>query len=231
MTLFRNPLAAGAAVIAVIGVAAVASAAIDDTHVLTVRLPDGGVERILYTGDVAPKVSVRPASQEIGLVPADDPFDAGFDRVFADMDRRAAAMIARADAMEADAMRSGAFGPSGLMRTNLGGLPEGVRGYSVVTTIEGGKACTRRFELTSSGEGRAPKVLTSSSGDCQAAQTPMGQTPMGQTPMGQTPMVPTSGSAAVQAPSRAPALVQANYRGDRGAETARGLAHQVAVDD
>jgi hypothetical protein len=79
-----------------------------------------------------------------------------------------------------------------------------VRSYSVVTTIEGGKACTRSVELTGDGAGRAPKVLTSSSGDCRAAQPPTAPA-----------MTPRAAS-----PAPAPGVVQTSYRGEGAMKTA-----------
>ncbi len=216
MTLSKIPLAISAAALAIL-VGSVAAAEMKNAHVLTVRLPDGTVERIRYSGDVAPEVSLRPAGAPLAFVPAADLFDAGspfaeVDRVFADMDRQAESMLRQAEVMRRAAIQEQAGGPRGLMQAGFGALPAGVSSYSVVTTIEGGKACTRTVEFTGNAAGGAPKVLTSSSGDCRAAGAPA------------TPTVAPGGASPTR---RAPGLVQASYRGD--AATSAG-APAVAAD-
>jgi hypothetical protein len=214
MTPFRTPLAIGVAALAIVA-GGVALAQMKNAHVLTVRLPDGSVEQIRYSGKVAPEVVVRPGEAPLAFAPADDPFDAGLplagiDRVFAEMDRQAAAMLREVDPVQMAAMQDRAFGPRGLMQADIGSLPAGIRSYSVVTTIEGGRACTRSVQLTGGGPGAAPKVLTSSSGDCHAIDAP------------------TVPATAPEPGARSPGVVQASYGGYGTIKTA---PHPTAVTD
>src|SRR5581483_10471384 len=90
---------AGAAILA-LGAGTLAMAAARDRHVLNVRLPDGTVEQIRYSGDVAPTVRFeadRPAAALFAPVLDADPLFARLDQVSAEMDREAAAMLAGFD--------------------------------------------------------------------------------------------------------------------------------------
>lgn len=182
---------AGAAVLAIGGGTMAAAAAAND-HVLTVRLPDGAVEQIRYVGDVAPTVRLAaPVSpiavfEPFGGAMFADPGFAQLQRISAQMDREAAAMFAGLD---------GASGLGGLTAVNLGRLPAGAQGYSMVSTANGGAVCTRRTEYISSGDGKAPRVISHTSGDCGQGHAPTG--------------------AAAASPPASPAasgLVQASYR-------------------
>jgi hypothetical protein len=59
--------------IAAVALAGSATWAADNVHEMTVQLPDGGVEHITYTGNVAPKIVVQPNSvagfPRIGFMP------------------------------------------------------------------------------------------------------------------------------------------------------------------
>src|ERR1700745_1106378 len=52
---FRSASLAGIAAVALIGSTGAAVAQSADTHVMQVRLPDGGIGEIYYTGNVPPK--------------------------------------------------------------------------------------------------------------------------------------------------------------------------------
>ena len=132
---------------------------------MTVRLPDGGVERIFYTGDTPPQVTF-PAPSPVAY--AADPFVI-MQRISAEMDRESAAMMGQADAMMVDPMATAPLGtPDRLMTVNLGDLPAGARGYSFVSTMSGNGVCSRSVQITSRGDGAKPTVVTHTSGDCAA---------------------------------------------------------------
>jgi hypothetical protein len=89
MRTIRASLLAGAAVI---GLSGLAYAQSPQTHVLTVRLPGGGIEQIRYSGNTPPQVAIEPAA---------DPIFASFDRIAAMMDRQAEAMFQETAALPA----------------------------------------------------------------------------------------------------------------------------------
>jgi hypothetical protein len=131
------------------------------THVLVVHLPDGSIERIRYAGNRRPRVSI-----DGGPDPAPGLFDpfwpsapfSDLDRISAAMDREAAAMLQQADSM----MQTP---PGDLTTVDLNGLPAGVQGYSMVSTISGNSVCTRSARYFSTGDGK-PRVESSTSGNC-----------------------------------------------------------------
>jgi hypothetical protein len=140
----------GAAAVLAIGTVTPALAQDGQVHVLLVQLPGGGVEQIRYTGDVPPRVVLVPRSVPVMVA---DPF-AALERVSAMMDQQAMAMMRQAAAM--------ASAPAGM----LPGLPPGASGYSFASTMSGNGVCTRRISITYSGGDAAPKMVSSTSGDC-----------------------------------------------------------------
>jgi hypothetical protein len=173
---FVRKLVLGAAALAIVGCAGAVVA--DNIHTLHVALPGGGTETITYVGDTPPKISfVQTAATPATLAQMADPFAA--DPVFARMDRMAAEMDARAAAMMRAAERS-----PGFSQTSLGALPPGVTGYSVVSTFAGGKSCVRTTEYTAGKAGAPPKVLTSASDGCgeRAAPSDRGPAPVSAAP-------------------------------------------------
>lgn len=159
---------AACAAMALAGSAAWA-ATIPPMHHLTLALPGGGVEHIAYSGDVAPQVTILPQAVAMTAAPAwFTPM--GFDAMTGRIDRIVAAMGTDMDAMlrQAGAMMAmPAF--NGIMHANLGRLPQGGESYSVISTQSGNHVCTQSVEITSNGNGQAPKVVRHSSGDCTAA--------------------------------------------------------------
>jgi hypothetical protein len=146
----RSILAFGGAVLLA---AAVTPALAGDgqMHVLTVPLPGGGVEQIRYTDDVAPRVVVVPPARIVAApMMAFDPF-AELERISAMMDRQAAAMLRQVDA------------PPEMM---MPGLPQGAAGYSFASTMSGDGACVHSVSITYHGGDAAPKVVSSTSGNC-----------------------------------------------------------------
>ncbi|MBS0332449.1 MAG: hypothetical protein JSS35_06750 [Proteobacteria bacterium] len=179
---------AGAAVLA-LGMGTLAVAAARNSHVLTVQLPDGAVERIHYTGDVAPTVRFEPdavqrvlfapiAFAPIGLEP--DPVFARLEAISAAMDRQAAEMMADLEAPD--------FGQAD--------LPSGAQGYTMVSTMSGSGVCTQTYQYVAR-PGEAPKVTRHSSG-CGGAQAPASTQAAPETSAPPTPL--------------APGLIQASYR-------------------
>src|SRR3982751_6783022 len=100
MRLTRKAVLAGIASLAAAGAAFAAQA--PRFHNMNVHLPDGAVAHVRYSGDVAPVVTVDnvpapgwldPAGALTGFDPA--PF-AALDRIAAEMDRQADAMLRQA---------------------------------------------------------------------------------------------------------------------------------------
>lgn len=175
MRLNRKAALAGIATLAIAG-AAIAGAE-SRFHTLNVALPDGSIEHIRYTGDVAPKVVIAP----VGVAPVAlfgqplfaQPGFVGFDPApFAGLDRIAAAMDLQADRMarEIDAAQAAfaAGGMPGLTMATAGKLPAGTVSYSYVSTTTGNGTCTRSVRYTSTGDGTAPKMVQQTSGNCSA---------------------------------------------------------------
>jgi hypothetical protein len=139
-----------------------AVAASRDAHMMTVPLPDGSVAKIDYVGDIAPKVSVTPAP----MAPIFAPFGM-FDRSAFDIQRQIDAMIREIDAA---ASRPAAGVPARNVAA-YGNAPAGSSSVTIVSTSNGTKTCARRTEVTAQGVGKAPKVVSTVSGDCAAAQS------------------------------------------------------------
>ena len=156
-----------------------AAASLPRTHVLTIRLPNGAVEQLHYTGNVAPRVfiSSTPAPVRV-LVPVPSTFlavqspFAAIDRLSAEMNREMA-MLSSARPGGTMSTSFGQIRPAGLAN-----LPAGARSYSIVSTFRGGQACMRSVEVTSEGVGKAPHVVSKTSGDCAAKSGPAIRAPM-----------------------------------------------------
>lgn len=161
--LLRTAVLAGAAAIAVAGTA---TAAANDSRVIAVDLPDGSRARIEYKGDVAPNITVEPATRLVPVrlaYPALTAPVALIDRIAADMDRQMDAMFRQARMLDAAAARGAT-----LDRTAFGTLPAGTVSYRFVSTSTGNGVCSRSVQVTSLGADQQPKVVSSSSGDCGA---------------------------------------------------------------
>ena len=170
----RKTVLAGAAAIALVGVAGLAVAEIKNAHVLDVRLPDGSLAHIRYVGDTPPTVTFAAAPPALSILSR--PFDPlGPGSPFAVLDQISQAMDRQADAMfrQASAQPGLAFSGPDVMQVDLGKLPPGARGFSMVSTMSGDGVCTRSVEYRSTGDGKPPQVVTRSSGAC----TPQGKRP------------------------------------------------------
>jgi hypothetical protein len=149
--------------------ASTAAAAAPERRVIAVALPDGSTAHIEYYGNIAPKVIVVPG--RVAWAPIAIPrFDAN--RVIAQMERQRDAMLRQVQLLS----RGGLAVPGRTVRTvSLANAPAGSSRVHVVTVSDGGRTCTRRTEVTSLGPGKAPKVVTSVSGDCSVDGAPAPQ--------------------------------------------------------
>ena len=173
MRFVRTAIIAGAVSAALAGAAL---AAHENSKMMLVALPDGSVEHIRYEGDVAPQVVLVPAAASTNM------FEAAFgpDSPFAEMDRMAAAMEARSQAMMRQAAMMRARMPAaadqgqGVVMTNAQGQPVGVMHYSYVSSTTDARGCTQTIRYSSEGATAAnqPKVIRTSAGDCGAEAAP-----------------------------------------------------------
>ncbi|WP_285019716.1 hypothetical protein [Novosphingobium sp. fls2-241-R2A-195] len=165
MRKIRTAVLAGVAAVAAIGTALAAS---HGSHIMKVGLPDGAVARIEYEGDVAPKVTVTPASS-VPPITWLDPFEpaafAAFDRIAADMDWQNDLMMRQVRALPLPAMADGGK----IDLTALRSLPPGTASYSFVSTTNGGSTCSCSVQVISLGSGQPPKVVSHNSADCREA--------------------------------------------------------------
>ena len=171
MQTLRNTLLIGAGLIAAAGLAGQAFAQQKteqsaQMHQMTVRLPDGSLEVIRYSGDQPPVISFRGNPDAASsLIAAFDPFDdaspfADMERISAAMDREMAAML-----NNAPLLAQWPDGADNLTKIDLSRLPPGAQGYTMISTTSGKGTCTRTMQYFSTGSGK-PQVKTSSSGSC-----------------------------------------------------------------
>ncbi len=161
-------LLAGATAIAVTGAAIATNR---DDHVLKLAMPDGSVASIEYHGKIPPKVIVAPG-HPAAMPLAFDGFDAFdpapfgmFDRIAAQIDRQADAMLRQAAALQPLSAPVGGK----LDLAAYGKLPAGTVSYSYVSTSSGRGVCSQSVRVTSLGPDRAPKVVSTRSGSCAAS--------------------------------------------------------------
>ena len=134
MKAMKPLLLAGLGSVAIAACAGLAHAGSPADRVLNVVLPDGGIEQIVYSGDVAPQIVLSPA------MPGDvapiamaqpNPF-AALQQISAEMDRQMSAMM--------NAMASGGMAdPGALMPAALGQMPSGGASYSLRVFDRGGR--------------------------------------------------------------------------------------------
>jgi hypothetical protein len=173
----RNLLFGG---IAALGIGLAGAAAAQTTNVMAVPLPSGGVAEIHYAGNVPPRVVFSETPAPFGAwMPVASVFGPGspfamFERISAEMDRRAAAMLRYADWVATQA-RSGQ-----LTEAAWRPLPAGSQSYSFVSTtsgvstMSGNGVCTRSLQITATGDGSPPRVVSHSAGDCGPMAGPGG---------------------------------------------------------
>lgn len=167
------PVLAGIAALALAGFSAAALA--ENVHSMTVNLPGGGTERIIYTGEHAPKVVIYRGTQN-PFAPA----YVGWYSPFATLERISAEMKHQMDAM----MRQTATmpllaGPNRLMQAEMRHMPQGASSYSFVSTMSGSHVCTHVTRIMMDGNGTR-HVEQHTSGDCSAAnaQAPASLSPV-----------------------------------------------------
>jgi hypothetical protein len=169
MRLIHASLLVGAAVLGLGELALPAAAKDPAVHEMTIQLPGGGTETIRYTGDVAPMVTFVQAPFAVAL-PA--PVDFGFAPSFAALDRIAADMDRQMDAFWRQAQTIARWSPdSSLTEASLPQLTPGSSAYSFVSESFGNDVCVRMTEITSSPNGGKPKVVSRTSGKCDASPT------------------------------------------------------------
>ena len=170
----RKTILASAATVALVGVVGFAVAEIKNAHTLEVRLSDGSLAHIRYVGDTPPMVSFGSAPMALSVLsPASDVFDedlpfAALEGMSRAMDREAATMIREARAQSGQASTE-----PDLTGVDVGRLPPGARGFSMVSTMSADGVCTRSVEYRSLGDGRPAQIVTRASGVCatQKART------------------------------------------------------------
>jgi hypothetical protein len=175
MRIISKLVIAGTAAIAVAGSAFAADVAADrairSDHVMTVRMPDGTVRNIPYPIDVAPRIIFVPVTAAVpaarpATVAMVSPF-AMFDRIAAQMDAQADAMLRQVVAMSA--VQSSQHAPV-LRVAAADGRPMsgGAVSYSFFssTTSVGKASCSRSVQITSFDPKQPPQVASQSSGDC-----------------------------------------------------------------
>ena len=118
------------------------------SHVMTLRLPDGQIEQVRYTGNVPPTVIVAPDAIAASAV-AGDPFTM-LDRISARMDRQAEILF-----REIDAMAPGQFG-----------------GFATIPAAAAPGVCMQSVQISFDGRGAAPHVVSHSSGNCGLGAAP-----------------------------------------------------------
>lgn len=143
----RKILVAGAAALALAGATGLARAQSADTHVMTVRLPDGQIGQIRYTGNVPPQIVMAPAPVAFA-----SPF-AMLERMSAIMDHEMAAMF------------QGMPGDPAPVPATQAVPPAGMQSYRMISTLSGSGVCTQTTRITFTGNGQ-PNVEQHSQGNC-----------------------------------------------------------------
>ncbi|WP_454885720.1 hypothetical protein [Sphingomonas oryzagri] len=144
-------------------------------HVLNVHMPDGSIQQVRYTGDAAPRVMAVPVSAVDPMMIAfgpDSPF-AMMDRISAQMDARMAGMMHQAAMMQS-------MTPEQLQQAAMrSGGASGTTSFTMISTSGAdGQVCSRSVRTVSLGDGKAPQIQRTSSGDCGSAMSkPQGLTP------------------------------------------------------
>jgi hypothetical protein len=165
MRTFSKVLLGGAAAVILAGTAAYAESR-TTVHHLSIRVPGLGVERIDYTGNVAPNVVVLPdalpAAANMPVFYA--PF-AELNRISAEMNGMAAQMD-REMAVSLARFRQPWSGRDGLYHASIAAMPAGASSFSFVSTVSGSNVCSRMVQITGMGSGKKPDVVTHTSGNC-----------------------------------------------------------------
>ena len=162
MKIHPSILIAGAAALAFTGLATAAIAADQlNRHELTIQLPNGGTERIEYTGE-APQVVFAPAPFAWPWAAPIDfwtppPFSS-FERMSADIDRQMAALFNDERTLFAS--------PPMLADTTLANIPPGTLSTTWISTSFGNGFCTRVTQISKTSSEAKPEIVSRESGDC-----------------------------------------------------------------
>ena len=166
MRIIPTALLAGVGSLALIGAAFAHTPT--PTHHVSIRLPNGAVEEIEYSGNIAPHISFRqaPAIQTaypspFAMFGPNSPF-AAMERISAEMNREAAQLMQQVNAIAAAPLP----GPGRLMSADARNMPPGAKGYSFVATLSPNGVCTQSREIITAGPGKAPRMISRSSGSC-----------------------------------------------------------------
>lgn len=187
---------AGAAALAGIGLASPALAGDGQPHLMTLRLPDGSIAQIPYTGDTPPQVAVVPVP--VAVLPPGFFAPAGFGPSFASLDRLSAMMDRQMEMMmrQAAAMQQAAMGSTPVA------LPPGTHMYSVSSTIAGSGACMRSVQVTYNGTAK-PQIVSHTAGNC------------GPSAAEGTPAEVNAPAPVVRPPTNRPRLIEVKANADR----------------
>ena len=170
----HTTILAGCAALAIAGLyehATAGSVLPQQAHVLTFQLPDGEVEQISYSGNVAPGISISPVPAPFAAFTSDVPAVeqapfADFDRIEAQMDQQINDMMKQNQLLAAQPFL-GLDGTSGqLTQAALGKLPAGTSSYLMVSTLSPKGECTRTVQISAPTGGGVQNVVSKSSGDC-----------------------------------------------------------------
>ena len=169
MRLIHASFLAGAAVLGLGALALPTMAKDPAVHEMTIQLPGGGTETIHYTGNIAPKVTFVQSPFDVTWAA---PVAFGFEPSFAALDRIAADMDRQMDAFWRQATTIARLTPdSSLTEASPRQLTPGGSAYSFVSESFGNNVCTHMTEITSSPDGGKPKVVSRTSGKCDASPT------------------------------------------------------------
>jgi hypothetical protein len=166
---------AGAAVALAAGTAVAETA---KTHTMNVALPDGSTAHIEYAGDVAPKVTVKPAQRAAAFDRAYDPF-ANLDRMMAAMEARHQEVLQQMAAMERSAGQAAQASPGQLIAS--GNMPAGSQ-FTMVQSTTDANGCTRTVRYSSDGSSQQPQKTETSSGKCGKAEAKAAPAPAEEAP-------------------------------------------------
>lgn len=142
----RIALLTGAAAILLAGYAGMAEAQPPQTHVLTLRLPDGQIEQVRYAGDLPPIIVLAPDTAAASFGPM-SPLSA-LDQISAAMDRQAEVMLQNINALMAST----------------------ASGFGAMPAMSGPGVCMRSIQITYTGNGLAPHVVSQTSSECGSHQ-------------------------------------------------------------
>lgn len=167
MRTLKSVLLGGFAALALAASTAVAADKAPSVHEMTIRLPGGAIERIQYTGDVAPRVVVRSDPFEVSWPNAaifwSTPSLAELDRFSAAMDRQLDVLFRQAQALAlAPLPNSGS-----VTETALRNVPPGTSSYTFTSTFTGRGVCTQSVRIIAPANGAKPQVVSNKSGDCE----------------------------------------------------------------